>query len=357
MHLDWTTSLAEFPISSRVRPDVSNYLSEAWNFHGSFSVHNFTSAHPPPDFPATSHARGHNVGIVPNTLQRLHTTISALFPSYRRRHPSEQKAARSTNHTSWTLTRPERQRREVHVTAKEGSLVSNPDRLEDAIGVRIPALQTAAANMSAKNHTPDTGSIATNWAEYVHSHSASCALSTTLASSITAHIDWQIILNSCGMSGKKSRLTTESNPCHASSLSKTEMECPWTNCPNGRTTHRPAAQSLLAALFGVAIRRLRKRDALNSPISPGLSASRHEVRPQTELNGRGGRNPVRTGCEPGAGNPGRTRGHPSIIHSRGEPRAILLSSDPGGSWRILGPSIYWGLSQVIDSTTLASTDR
>lgn len=43
----------------------------------------------------------------------------------------------------------------VHVPAKEGGLVSYPDRLEDVIRPRIPALRTAAANMSAKK--PHTG--------------------------------------------------------------------------------------------------------------------------------------------------------------------------------------------------------
>ena len=41
-------------------------------------------------------------------------------------------------------------------------------------------------------------------------------------------------------------------------------------------------------VFAAAIRRLLEREAMTSPISPELSASRLAVRPQTELNGRHG---------------------------------------------------------------------
>jgi hypothetical protein len=41
-----------------------------------------------------------------------------------------------------------------------------------------------------------------------------------------------------------------------------------------------APRSELAAVFAAAIRRLLEREALTSPISPELSASRLEVRPQ-----------------------------------------------------------------------------
>ena len=49
-----------------------------------------------------------------------------------------------------------------------------------------------------------------------------------------------------------------------------------------------APRSELAALFAAAIRRLLERDALTSAISPELSASRFDVRPQTGLNGQHG---------------------------------------------------------------------
>ncbi|MFN5587071.1 MAG: hypothetical protein ACK5DR_17355 [Planctomyces sp.] len=49
-----------------------------------------------------------------------------------------------------------------------------------------------------------------------------------------------------------------------------------------------APRSELAALFAAAIRRLLERDALTSAISPELSASRLDVRPQTGLNGQHG---------------------------------------------------------------------
>ncbi len=49
-----------------------------------------------------------------------------------------------------------------------------------------------------------------------------------------------------------------------------------------------AERSELAALFAAAIRRLLEREALTSPISPKLSASRLDVRTQTRLNGRHG---------------------------------------------------------------------
>jgi hypothetical protein len=49
-----------------------------------------------------------------------------------------------------------------------------------------------------------------------------------------------------------------------------------------------APRSELAALFAAAIRRLLEREALTSPISPELSASRLDVPPQTGLNGRHG---------------------------------------------------------------------
>ena len=49
-----------------------------------------------------------------------------------------------------------------------------------------------------------------------------------------------------------------------------------------------AAAIFAAAIFAAAIRRLLEREALTSPISPELSASRLEVRPQTGLNGRHG---------------------------------------------------------------------
>ena len=41
-------------------------------------------------------------------------------------------------------------------------------------------------------------------------------------------------------------------------------------------------------VFAAAIRRLLEREALTSPISPELSASRLDVPPQTGLNGRHG---------------------------------------------------------------------
>ncbi|MFN5741485.1 MAG: hypothetical protein ACK5A1_07880 [Planctomyces sp.] len=49
-----------------------------------------------------------------------------------------------------------------------------------------------------------------------------------------------------------------------------------------------AARSELAALFAAAIRRLLERETLISRISPELSASRLDVRPQTGLNGQHG---------------------------------------------------------------------
>ena len=49
-----------------------------------------------------------------------------------------------------------------------------------------------------------------------------------------------------------------------------------------------ALRSELAALFAAAIRRMLEREALTSPISPELSASRLDVRPQTGLNGQHG---------------------------------------------------------------------
>ena len=49
-----------------------------------------------------------------------------------------------------------------------------------------------------------------------------------------------------------------------------------------------ALRSELAALFAAAIRRMLEREALTSPISPELSASRLDVPPQTGLNGRHG---------------------------------------------------------------------
>jgi hypothetical protein len=49
-----------------------------------------------------------------------------------------------------------------------------------------------------------------------------------------------------------------------------------------------APRSELAALFAAAIRRLLEREALTSPFSPELSASRFDVRPQTGLDGRHG---------------------------------------------------------------------
>ncbi|MFO0060293.1 MAG: hypothetical protein ACK57O_05380 [Planctomyces sp.] len=49
-----------------------------------------------------------------------------------------------------------------------------------------------------------------------------------------------------------------------------------------------ALRSELAALFAAAIRRLLECEALTSPISPELSASRLDVRPQTRLNGQHG---------------------------------------------------------------------
>jgi hypothetical protein len=49
-----------------------------------------------------------------------------------------------------------------------------------------------------------------------------------------------------------------------------------------------APRSELAALFAAAIRRLLERETLTSPISPELSASRLDVRPQTGLNRRRG---------------------------------------------------------------------
>ena len=49
-----------------------------------------------------------------------------------------------------------------------------------------------------------------------------------------------------------------------------------------------APRSELAALFAAAIRRLLEREALTSPISRELSASRLDVPPQTGLNGQHG---------------------------------------------------------------------
>jgi hypothetical protein len=60
------------------------------------------------------------------------------------------------------------------------------------------------------------------------------------------------------------------------------METVWPESTNS------APRSELAALFTAAIRRLLERDALTSPISPELSASRLDVRPQTGLNGQHG---------------------------------------------------------------------
>ena len=53
-----------------------------------------------------------------------------------------------------------------------------------------------------------------------------------------------------------------------------------------------APRSELAALFAAAIRRLLEREALTSPISPELSASRLDVPPQTGLNGQHGESPA-----------------------------------------------------------------
>ncbi len=49
-----------------------------------------------------------------------------------------------------------------------------------------------------------------------------------------------------------------------------------------------APRSKLAAIVAAAIRRLLEREALTSPNSPELSASRLNVRPQTGLTGRHG---------------------------------------------------------------------